>query len=148
MINFSQRLRTARLEFSYTFEFGIISGSVEGDYFTRKPNAVFNLKHLNAQYLEYATHKILTFDQVYGQCSLDSTGALFSGSSVQSSAMFSLSYRSQEAVVFDGHNWLENPWNPTRWSIERVRQSSLATTAKVSQERPRLLMPRLSVQSA
>lgn len=147
MINLSKRLRTERLEFSYTFQFGIISGSVEGEYCTQKPDVVFNLKNLNAQYVSHTTNKVLAFDQVYGQCSLDFTGALFSGSSSESAALFSLSCRGQEAVVFDGHTWLESSWNPAQWLVHPVRQSP-PPSAKTGKESARLLLPILSVQSA
>lgn len=147
MINITKRLGTARLEFSYAFPSGVISGVVDGEYFPRKPNVVFNLKNLNAKYVDYITHKTLVFDQVYGQCSLDAAVVLFSGSSTQSTAVFSLSYRGQEAVVFDGDNWLESGWNPAQWSVHHVRHFP-PRTAKTGRERPLLRWHVFAIQSA
>ncbi|MEM6424246.1 MAG: hypothetical protein AAGF66_16880 [Cyanobacteria bacterium P01_H01_bin.119] len=132
------KVQVVRLAFYYQFADGLLSGVMEGDYITRCPNLTFNLRDMRAQYETKAGELVLRFDQVYGQCSLDRTEALFSGSCSQSGVLFSLNNRGQEAVIFDGQDWLEQRWNSLNWSVRQIQP--------VSTSLPRVLPLRQSLR--
>lgn len=121
------RLRTKKLRFAYTFECGYrLVGRVEGDYFPNSPNIVFNLRSLQAVCISPQGNPLITFDDVFGQLSLDTSEAILSGSEsnrqFHQRSFFSFNHRNHEASIYDAttDTWITAGWHPDRWQVEEL----------------------------
>jgi hypothetical protein len=122
------RLQSGHFRFVYTFKSGYeLIGVVEGDYLTRAPEAIFNLRSLKAVCLDAQSNLIMSFDRVFGQFTTVHSEALFSGSKTGQESFFSFNYRDAEACIYDAvaDIWITSGWEPKRWRVEEL-------TARVS----------------
>lgn len=130
------RLQTRHYHFIYTFASGRrLVGTVQGDNYTNQPKAIFNLRSLRAIYLDPARESILEFDDGFGQFKLCCAETIVSGSHSLSGSFFSISYRNNEACIYDAvtEQWITGHWQPEHWYLEELLE-----TPSSPQPQPRL----------
>lgn len=121
-------LQTYLYRFIYTFasECRLI-GTVQGDNYANKPEAVFNLRSLEAIYLAPAAKEVLKFDNGFGQFKLQSSETIVSGSHSLSGSFFSISYRNNEACIYNANRdkWVTKTWEANSWYVKKISETGL-----------------------